>query len=111
MLALFPDDARKDQDRLTDNSPRLFKISATLEKVPPTNEHLRGDITPNGGGSYIYGSDWREKIQLAGSRSKFSDHKNQTGGFYFVKFEYVATGIFEARCLFQQAVLPMLDLT
>ena len=109
VLAQFPNDARKDEDRLRDQSQRTFKIVATLAKAPSTNERIKGNITRDDGTSYIMAPSGIDKIQISGSGGSFLMMKNQAGELSFVEYECFADSIFVARCLFQRAVLPILD--
>jgi len=109
VLALFPNEVRRDEDRLNDKSPRAFKIVATLAKSPSTNERIDGDLKRDDGASYIMAPPGVEKIQLSGSGGSLQITKNQADELSFVECECVADSIFTARCLFQRAVLPILD--
>jgi hypothetical protein len=109
VLAIFPNDVRKDEDRLADNSQRVFKINATLSKTPSTNERIDGHITQKDGASYIMAPTGAERIQLSSSGGSFHIISNPSGELSFVEFKCVADSIFTARCLFQRAVLPVLD--
>lgn len=109
VLALFPDEIRTDEDRLNDKSQRTFKIVATLAKAPSTNESIHGNITREDGASYIMAPPDAERIQLSGSKGSFQMMKNQAGELSFVECECIADSVFTARCLFQQAVLPVID--
>jgi hypothetical protein len=82
---------------------------ATLAKAPSTSAEIRGDIRKEDGASYIMAPPDADKINLSGSGGSFQITKNSSGELSLIECEFVAESIFSARCMFQQAVLPVLD--
>jgi hypothetical protein len=109
ILAQFHGDARADHDRLSDKSIRPFKILATLAKAPSTNERFEGTLSRDDGSSYIIVPPNVETLNLSGSGGNFNMMKNKDGELSIIEYKCVADSVFTARCLFQQAVFPMLD--
>lgn len=110
VLAKFARDPRKDVDRLNDNTLRPFKVEARLAKAPFAAEDIKGDFTPEDGGSFlVLPSD----VLLSRVRCPdgiFEFQKNKRGEQSFVSFECEAKNPSAAREKFLTTVLPFLDL-
>jgi hypothetical protein len=110
VLAQFANDPRKDTDRLNDNALRPFKVEARLAKSPLAAEDIKGDFTPEDGGSFLVLPSDVLLSRVRSPEGVFEFHKNSKGEQSFVSFECEAKNPTAAREKFLTTVLPFLDL-
>lgn len=109
ILAVMPNEQRRDEDRLHDRTERQFKVLGQLSKNPPATGDVKGDFGAQDGGSYLTLPDNAELIRVQTSQGTFEIKKNSSGEKSLIEFKCTARSHLEARRKFQTAVLPFLD--
>jgi hypothetical protein len=109
VLAIRPDEKRDDQQRLHDDSIRLFKVAARLSKSPPSQQGIKGDFTLDDGSSYLLIPPEAAFTRVRCPSGMFECKKNEKGEHSLIEFECVANSVQAARDVFIRAVLPFLD--
>jgi hypothetical protein len=109
VLSMAVAEKRTDQERLHDQSERLFRVTAQLAKAPPTAEDIRLSFTEEDGSSFLSLPDHVTlgRVRCAGGTFEFK--KNSRGEKSLVAFECTAKNPGEARRQFQSNVLPFID--
>lgn len=109
VLAMMQNETRSDTERLTDSTPRAFKIAARLAKAPQPTGNIKGDFGPNDGSSYLHIPADYVISRVRCPDGMFEIRKNEQGEQSLIEFECEATSTTEAKAKFLRAVLPFLD--
>ena len=109
LLAMMVNETRSDIERLTDNTPRPFKVAARLAKTPQPTGNIKGDFGPNDGSSYVHIPAAYVMSRVRCPDGMFEIKRNEHGEQSFIEFECEANGATEARAKFLRTVLPFLD--
>lgn len=109
VLAIMPNEQRRDEDRLRDQTERPFKVFGQLSKNPPAAGNIKGDFGAEDGSSYLELPDHALMSRVRCAEGMFEIKKNSFGEKSLVEFECIATTPAEAKRKFQTAVLPFLD--
>lgn len=109
VLAIMENEQRSDESRLRDNSVRKFNVAALLSKAPVATEGIKGDFTPEDGGSYLFLPDGQVMARVRCSEGMFEFKKNSKGEQSLVQFECEANSTGEARRKFSKVVTPFVD--
>ena len=109
VVANMENDARKDQDRLYDSTPRPFKVFAKLGKTALIADSIVGDFGPDDGESYLMlPSEFvTGRVRWNGFVMDFK--KNSKGEKSLVEFECTASSLTAAKNTFLNFALPFLD--
>jgi hypothetical protein len=109
VLTMMPVEVRSDNERLTDQVYRAFKVTARLSKTPLPAGDIKGDFTQEDGDSYLQIPSEYVFSRVRCREGVFEIKKNSKGEQSVVEFECEAGGVSQAKALFLNAVLPFLD--
>ncbi len=109
ILAILEKESRNEKDRLNDTSLRKFNITARLAKTPPVAEDIKGDFTPEDGGSFLLTLPESQNMRVRCPYGVFEFKKNSKGEHSQIEFECETTTTAEAKRMFLNATLPFID--
>ena len=110
VLAPVWKDKRRSSDKwVIDETKRIFQISARLSKTPLEAEEISGSFTEDDGGSYLHIPESYLSKRVQCSEGAFELKTNKQGQEAIIEFECEADSMQNARAIFMQAILTLLD--
>ena len=109
IVPIVENEARRDEDRLHDDTTRQFKVFARLGKTALVAESIKGDFGPDDGESYIIlpPEAVAGRVRWDGYMMEF--RKNGRGEKAFVEFHCTSSSLSDAKASFLKFSLPFLD--
>lgn len=109
IVTIMENETRRNEDRLSDSTPRPFKVFARLGKTALVADSIKGDFGPEDGESYLLLPN-----EVMAGRARLNDgmvefKKNIKGEKSLVEFECIVTSLSDAKSTFLDFVLPFLD--
>jgi hypothetical protein len=109
VVAILKNETRDTDARLHDQTPRAFKVTGRLGKLPLPGEDIRGNFTEADGSSFLVATPGASLLEVHCPEGKFSFRKNAVEELSLVDFECQTITPQEARRKFLHAVLPFID--
>ena len=109
VLDVFHGDKRSDDERLTDTTPRLFKVTALLSKTPLSDDGINLSIETERGASYISTHPDAVKSLLKLQEGTIEIRYNSNRELASLHLCCLTTSIKEAKGEFLNSAAPFID--
>jgi len=109
IVDVVPEDARSDNERLTDTTIRPFRVTARLSKNPEPTTTINLSTEPESGASHLLAHPRAEFTKIKCRAGEFRLIHNSKREISCIRFTCEAASPKQARAKFLEAVSPFID--